>query len=152
MSQYEEVKKKVTRIRPNFEPDTEAKDDASFDDFVALLNGQGQVEYGAGLDGTLYTPPTSPLQWRANNVNSPLLFNQRFKDVANLHNSLYFGEANSIFAAHTEEADSWSINFIHSGAPKEWTVCWPSALDSIHDVITAACTGMLVVKQLTSLV
>ena len=144
LSLYTEEPVTVTRQRPNFEPSIACEDYASFEDFSSLLNGKGRVEYGAGIDATFYTEACSKYQWRANNVTSPLLFNDFFKNVPNLHQSIYFGEAISVFAAHTEEADPWSVNYLHSGAPKEWTVTWPSALDSLYDVITAACRGIMV--------
>lgn len=47
---------------------------------------------------------------------------------------LYFGAWRSVFAYHTEDYDLYSVNYLHTGAPKTWYFIPPSARDRFEEL------------------
>ena len=54
---------------------------------------------------------------------------------------LYFGRRNTMFPMHTEDGDLWSVNYLHSGAPKVWYVVARQSYMKVRNLIREACAG-----------
>ena len=71
-------------------------------------------------------PPPLPHQvWNINRLGTVLDYldedyGQRIAGVNTAY--LYFGMWKTTFAWHTEDMDLYSINYLHYGAPKSWSV------------------------------
>jgi len=76
------------------------------------------------LPDLLRTEPTR-LQESMCGINSPML---------------YFGCWRSLFALHTEDMDLMSINFLHSGAPKQWYGIPSTSADHV-ELLAAQCVS-----------
>jgi jumonji domain-containing protein 2 len=80
--------------------------------------------YGADTPGTLFKP--SLPAWNLDRLPSILrLLKTEIAGVT--HSYLYFGMWKALFAAHTEDMELYSINFLHDGAPKMWYAVPPAA-------------------------
>ena len=80
--------------------------------------------YGADTRGTLFPPGLAT--WNLDRLPSILrLLKTEIAGVT--HSYLYFGMWKSLFAAHTEDMELYSINFLHSGAAKMWYAVPPAA-------------------------
>ena len=81
--------------------------------------------YGADLEGTLFDQDYAS-GWNINQLSSclQLLTVESSSPEAGLpgvtKSYLYFGMWGACFAAHTEDMNLFSINYLHAGAPKYW--------------------------------
>lgn len=75
--------------------------------------------YGADSLGSLFRRDLK--QWNLNTLPSLLRLIMGGANLPGVTNSyLYFGMWKAMFAAHTEDMDLYSINYVHMGAPKIW--------------------------------
>jgi hypothetical protein len=76
--------------------------------------------YGADQLGTLWPGPTEPSTWNTQKLDAILgqCLPKRLPGVNVPY--LYFGTWRATFAWHVEDADLFSINYLHFGAPKQW--------------------------------
>ncbi|GAA5970325.1 hypothetical protein JCM11641_001664 [Rhodosporidiobolus odoratus] len=84
-----------------------------------LTFGEAPI-YGADMAGSLFTPDTSA--WNVASLGDilPRLAPQACQIPGVVSPYLYFGMWRATFAWHVEDADLYSINYIHFGAPKFW--------------------------------
>ena len=101
--------------------------DACAQSFWKNLGRGMPAAYGADSDGSLFDPELNV--WNLNRLPSILrVLNTPIPGVTNSY--LYFGMWKSLFAAHTEDMELYSINFLHSGASKMWYAIPPSHASS----------------------
>ena len=80
-------------------------------------------KYGADAKGSLFQPSDDASKCSLRDMTSALLRAKQndpeciFK-ADGLSGYLYFGRRNTMFPMHTEDGDLWSVNYLHSGAPK----------------------------------
>lgn len=76
--------------------------------------------YGADMAGSLFTSATTA--WNVANLGDllPRLAPRSCRIPGVVSPYLYFGMWRATFAWHVEDADLYSINYIHFGAPKFW--------------------------------
>jgi jumonji domain-containing protein 2 len=85
--------------------------------------------YGADSPGTLFQDSLST--WNLNKLPSILrVLGTEISGVT--HSYLYFGMWKALFAAHTEDMELFSINFLHEGAAKMWYAVPPSSADKFE--------------------
>jgi len=82
--------------------------------------------YGADMDGTMFSE-NDDCQWNISKLQSclQLLLMDQLGDKQDgipgvTTPYLYFGMWASVFCAHTEDMNLFSINYLHAGAPKVW--------------------------------
>eukprot|EP00536_Pseudo-nitzschia_multiseries_P012417 jgi/Psemu1/32023/gm1.32023_g len=82
--------------------------------------------YGADMDGTLFSEEDD-CEWNLSKLQSCLqllLIDQKDDKYGGIPGVttpyLYFGMWASVFCAHTEDMNLFSINYLHAGAPKIW--------------------------------
>lgn len=83
--------------------------------------------YGSDVDGTLTDADVT--SWNVNNLGTMLDYVREDygTDIRGvLKSMLYFGMWKASFAWHTEDMDLYSINYLHSGAPKIWYAIPPA--------------------------
>lgn len=86
--------------------------------------GMEKPLYGADLPGTLFGEDCHH-SWNLSNLDSTLrLLGYAIPGVTS--SMLYVGMWRSMFAFHTEDYDLYSINYLHTGAPKCWYSVPPS--------------------------
>jgi len=79
--------------------------------------------YGADMEGSLFGDDPA-CGWNLSNLDSFLqLLGPNLPGVTSPY--LYFGMWASAFAAHTEDMNLLSINYLHAGAPKIWYAVAP---------------------------
>ena len=83
--------------------------------------------YGADMEGTLFHPAEDTIGWNVSKLSSCLQVLMTDQSDDNKEGIpgvttpyLYFGMFASVFAAHTEDMNLLSINYLHAGAPKVW--------------------------------
>ena len=84
----------------------------------------GKINYGADVPGSLIDP--SVKDWNINELGS--IFDEIKGEclIKGMHNSfLNFGMRGTTFAFHTEDYDTYSINYLHYGHEKIWYVVPP---------------------------
>ncbi|KAI9175600.1 hypothetical protein H9P43_006963 [Blastocladiella emersonii ATCC 22665] len=90
--------------------------------------------YGADLQGTLWPSASDPPTWNTNRLDTILARCLRAR-VAGVNTPyLYFGTWRATFGWHCEDADLYSINYLHLGAPKAWYAlgaCDAAAFDKL---------------------
>lgn len=95
--------------------------------------------YGADLDMSLFPPPdVSPL-WNLRRLPDllrcgPASLPDGMRGITSPF--VYFGQWRTVFPMHTEDMDLLSINYLHSGAPKQWYAV-PSRLADLVEIIAA---------------
>ncbi|KNE65511.1 hypothetical protein AMAG_11129 [Allomyces macrogynus ATCC 38327] len=86
--------------------------------------------YGADTLGTLFPSADEPRGWNCNRLDTALAVVLK-KMVGNLPGVnvpyLYFGTWRATFAWHVEDADLFSLNYLHFGAPKQWYAVAPKS-------------------------
>mmetsp|Transcript_9002 Transcript_9002/g.26756 ORF Transcript_9002/g.26756 Transcript_9002/m.26756 type:complete len:616 (-) Transcript_9002:1306-3153(-) len=82
--------------------------------------------YGADMDGTMFSEDDDS-DWNLSKLQSCLqllLIDQKDDKYGGIPGVttpyLYFGMWASVFCAHTEDMNLFSINYLHAGAPKIW--------------------------------
>ena len=82
--------------------------------------------YGADSRGSLFDPNLEI--WNLNRLPSILkVIGVEISGVT--YSYLYFGMWKALFAAHTEDMDLYSINYLHDGAPKMWYAVPPASAE-----------------------
>ncbi|KAJ3358559.1 hypothetical protein GGF32_000337 [Allomyces javanicus] len=86
--------------------------------------------YGADTLGTLFPSADEPKGWNCNRLDTALAVVLK-KMVGSLPGVnvpyLYFGTWRATFAWHVEDADLFSLNYLHFGAPKQWYAVAPKS-------------------------
>ncbi|KAJ3361321.1 hypothetical protein GGF31_002266 [Allomyces arbusculus] len=86
--------------------------------------------YGADTLGTLFPSADEPRGWNCNRLDTALAVVLK-KMVGSLPGVnvpyLYFGTWRATFAWHVEDADLFSLNYLHFGAPKQWYAVAPKS-------------------------
>lgn len=102
--------------------------------------------YGADMEGSFFDN-SSACGWNVNQLESCLQLlavdtqsgenepDFRLPGVNTAY--LYFGMWASVFAAHTEDKNLLSINYLHAGAPKYWYSISPEASDRFESLMAS---------------
>ncbi len=99
--------------------------------FWKVLGSGRPAIYGADSRGTLFRPELAT--WNLDRLPSILRVLQT--EIAGVtHSYLYFGMWKSLFAAHTEDMELYSINFLHEGACKMWYAVPPASAQQFEHV------------------
>lgn len=61
--------------------------------------------------------------------------------VPGLDGMSYYGREHTIFPIHTEGGDLWSVNYLHSGAPKIWFCVAQKQYGKVKRLLRRACVG-----------
>lgn len=100
-------------------------DDAVFDAFWRdIADAKTAATYGADTVGSLF--PALLQVWNLNTLPGTLRV-MGVPIVGVTHSFLYYGMWKALFAAHTEDMELYSINYLHHGAPKYWYAVPPRA-------------------------
>mmetsp|Transcript_4477 Transcript_4477/g.13241 ORF Transcript_4477/g.13241 Transcript_4477/m.13241 type:complete len:456 (+) Transcript_4477:290-1657(+) len=92
-------------------------------------------EYGADVDGTTFGPEET-MAWNLDRMPRDRLrpflaaCGARIPGVTN--GMLYFGGPRAFFAWHIEDANLYSVNYLHCGAPKSWYALAPARARSFE--------------------
>ena len=102
--------------------------------------------YGADMEGTFFGNANA-CGWNVNKLESCLQLltvdSEADDDEADLRLPgvttayLYFGMWASVFAAHTEDKNLLSINYLHAGAPKYWYSISPDDSDRFESLMAS---------------
>jgi jumonji domain-containing protein 2 len=96
-----------------------------------ICSSQQRPIYGADSPGSLFSDSLET--WNLNNL--PSILKVLGTDIAGVtHSYLYFGMWRAMFAAHTEDMELYSINFLHDGAPKMWYAVPPGAVGKFESL------------------
>ncbi|KAA1137843.1 hypothetical protein PGTUg99_024725 [Puccinia graminis f. sp. tritici] len=88
-------------------------------EYWRTIGNGGQPMYGADTMGSLFDERTK--DWNVANLDNLLTRLKLKKKIPGVNTPyLYFGTWRATFAWHVEDADLYSINYIHFGAPKFW--------------------------------
>ena len=85
--------------------------------------------YGADVPGSLWDTDAPGPGWSVRHLDT--LLRRQVKSAGHAlpgvtEPYLYFGTYRSLFAWHTEDMDLYSVNYLHTGAPKVWYFVPPS--------------------------
>jgi len=105
--------------------------------------------YGADMEGTLFDGATA-CGWNIDRLESCLQLlradaddeptdgpDRHFRLPGVTSAYLYFGMWASVFAAHTEDMNLPSINYLHAGAPKYWYAISPDDSDRFESLMAS---------------
>ncbi|KAG0145123.1 hypothetical protein CROQUDRAFT_587328 [Cronartium quercuum f. sp. fusiforme G11] len=88
-------------------------------EYWRTIGNGGEPMYGADTTGSLFDERTK--HWNVANLDNLLNRLKLKKKIPGVNTPyLYFGAWRATFAWHVEDADLYSINYIHFGAPKYW--------------------------------
>jgi len=88
-------------------------------EYWRTIGNGGEPMYGADTMGSLFDERTK--DWNVANLDNLLNRLKLKKKIPGVNTPyLYFGTWRATFAWHVEDADLYSINYIHFGAPKFW--------------------------------
>ncbi|KAI9624689.1 hypothetical protein H4Q26_016753 [Puccinia striiformis f. sp. tritici PST-130] len=88
-------------------------------EYWRTIGNGGEPMYGADTMGSLFDERTK--DWNVANLDNLLNRLKLRKKIPGVNTPyLYFGTWRATFAWHVEDADLYSINYIHFGAPKFW--------------------------------
>ncbi|KAH9814628.1 hypothetical protein DFH28DRAFT_970627 [Melampsora americana] len=88
-------------------------------EYWRTIGNGGEPMYGADTTGSLFDERTK--HWNVANLDNLLNRLKLKKKIPGVTTPyLYFGAWRATFAWHVEDADLYSINYIHFGAPKFW--------------------------------
>ena len=91
--------------------------------------------YGADVEGSLFD--VHKPGWNLRRLDTLLSRTLAREDVhipGVMSPYLYFGTWRSVFAYHTEDFDLYSVNYLHTGAPKTWYFIPPSAKERFEQL------------------
>ncbi|KAI8442798.1 JmjC domain, hydroxylase-domain-containing protein, partial [Phakopsora pachyrhizi] len=88
-------------------------------EYWRTIGNGGEPIYGADTTGSLFDERTE--HWNVANLDNLLNRLKLKKKIPGVNSPyLYFGTWRATYAWHVEDADLYSINYIHFGAPKFW--------------------------------
>ena len=91
--------------------------------------------YGADAAGTLFAG-ASACGWNVDQLDTPL--KRHSLPIQGVTSSmLYVGQWAAMFAWHVEDMNLYSINYIHTGAPKSWYSIWPQYAQRFENMAEA---------------
>jgi len=108
--------------------------------------------YGADMEGSLFNEAEA-CGWNVDQLESCLQLlradstidfaddSRRFKLPGVMSAYLYFGMWASVFAAHTEDMNLPSINYLHAGAPKYWYAISPEDSNRFESLMASHFTS-----------
>ena len=123
------------------------------------------VMYGADVEGSLFHAQTPQRVWNLSCIRSAFqraaVSSKLLRDTKGIKGLLYFGRRLTGFPAHTENADFFSINFMHKGSVKVWYIVAKDDLVRARNIIrhyaegteyegSVQCDGFFHHKQLLS--
>lgn len=119
--------------------------------FKSVLNGNRPYgEYSPDNPGSFFRKSTRDgHEWSLNQMDSALRRSVESDDeslfnISGLDGMRYFGKQRTVFPIHTEDGDLFSINYLHSGAPKVWYLVRRDQYLKVHSLIREATQGSIV--------
>lgn len=98
--------------------------------------------YGADVDATCFGPDDRTSEgevptWNIDSMPScrlrPFMKRLKARIPGVTHGMLYFGAPRAFFAWHVEDANLYSLNYLHCGAPKSWYALDPRAASRFEE-------------------
>lgn len=97
--------------------------------FKKCISGSANPKrYGIQSNFSLFKEKNPACLFALNNIDSALAREMKtnpdsiFRRMSGISGTVYYGNKSTCFVIHTEDADLWSVSFLHAGAPKIWYV------------------------------
>ena len=147
----EDAEKKAREARERFERrgcaargSEDVSDDAGVESafWKALTPLNEAPLYGADVDATCFTDSDKTSEgevpgWHLDAIPScrlrPFLKRLKARIPGVTNGMLYFGAPRAFFAWHVEDANLYSVNYLHCGAPKSWYALDPRAAPKFEE-------------------
>lgn len=121
--------------------------DKAESDFLNCLRREAEHGlYGTETVVSHFAKRNSQVSWSLVELESALSREMKkpdsfFANVPGLSGTVYYGNKGTCFAMHTEDADLYSVNYLHSGAPKVWYVVAKESYIEVREALRKECQG-----------